>query len=85
MKHEIDLGSEVEFNIKYAGKEYSMREPTVEEIDQFRAQDVDKAGAAFLVEFLDKLGMPKDVVLKMGMSKARQLIDGMMDMITKKK
>jgi hypothetical protein len=34
---------------------------------------------------LAKLGMPKDIVLNMGMSKARQLVDGLMDMLTKKK
>lgn len=84
MQHEIDLGDEVKINVKYAGKEYGLREPTVEEMEKFKGQDGVSAFDS-VVGLLVTLGMPKDVVLKMGMSKARGLIDGLMDLVTKKK
>lgn len=82
---EIDLGSEIQINVKYGGKEYSMREPTVAEIEKFRTKEEEKAGADALLDFLDTLGMPKDVVSQMGMSKAKKLVDDLMDLVTKKK
>lgn len=83
--HVIDLGNELIVKVKYAGSEYSLREPSVAEIDAFRSKDADKDGAAVLIAFLTELGMPNEVVKKMGMSKAKQLVDGLMEFLTKKK
>lgn len=83
MQHEIDLGDELKITVKYAGQAYAVREPTVGEIDWFREQK-DVEGSAVVVAFLSKLGMPAEVVKAMGMSKAKQLIDGLMDMLVKK-
>jgi hypothetical protein len=83
--HEIDLGDELKISVKYAGQTYSLREPTVSEIDAFREQATDADSMQKLVALLERLGMPKGIVEKMGMSKARQLIDGLLDLLTKKK
>jgi hypothetical protein len=85
MQHEIDLGDEIKLKVKYAGQEFQLREPTVGELDAFKSENLEDSGATFIADFLAKLGMPKDIVLNMGMSKARQLVDGLMDMLTKKK
>ncbi len=82
---EIDLGSEIQIKVKYAGTDYSLREPTVGEIDAFREKGTDGASIMVLVDLLEKLGMPRDVVVKMGMSKVTSLVDGIMDLLTKKK
>lgn len=84
-QHEIDLGDEVKINVKYAGKEYPLREPTVEEIEAFKGDGSDANAGESVVGLLAKIGMPVDVLKKMGMSKARQLVDGLMDLVTKKK
>lgn len=80
--YEIDLGSEVQIKIKYAGAEYLLREPTVEEIEAYQNQE---GKGVSLAGLLEQLGMPKEVVGKMGVSKARQLVEGLLDLITKKK
>jgi hypothetical protein len=85
MQHKIDLGNELVIDVAYAGQEYKLREPTVGELDQFRAANIEVDGVSPIVELLTRLGMPKEVILKMGMSKARQLVDGLMDVLTKKK
>ncbi len=82
---EIDLGSELEIKVKYSGTDYVLREPTVAEVEQFSKEDVASGGVETLVVFLERLGMPKEVIMKMGMSKAKQLVDGLMDLLTKKK
>ncbi len=87
MEHEIDLGDELVINVKYAGQEYKLREPRVDEIDKFRARADAKEGDSMdaLVMLMTELGMPKEVIMKMGMSKVRDLIDWLMATLTKKK
>lgn len=82
---EIDLGSELEIKVKYAGAEYALREPTVAEVEQFSKEDIASGGIETLVVFLERLGMPREVIMGMGMSKAKQLVDGLMELLTKKK
>lgn len=77
--HTIDLGDEVKFTVKYKGKEYVLREPTVRELDGIKDDKVDFA------QMLSALGMPSDVLGGMGISKARQILDGMIELVTKKK
>lgn len=80
-KHIIDLGDDdVKFTVKYKGQEYNLREPLVSEVESLK--DGDKLNAP---EFLGQLGMPSEVVSSMGISKARALIDGLMELVTKKK
>ncbi len=86
MENVIDLGSEREITVKYGGKDYVLREPTIGELDKFSEMgDGKKPTSDMLAGFLSDLGMPKEIALKMGMSKATALLDGLMDMLTKKK
>ena len=80
----IELGQETSFEVEIGGKVYNLREPSVEEIDRFRDSSADQ-GTNIVTQFLSTIGMPEDVVKKLPMSKARRLIDGMMDELTKKK
>lgn len=77
--HQIDLGDEVQFEITYKGKKYTLREPTVDEMELIKDESLSFSG------MLEKLGMPAAVVGGMGISKARALVDGMLEMIGKKK
>lgn len=79
---EIDLGDEVKVKVKFKGKEFELREPTVEEVEKIAADGVEKMSAA---DFLTKLGLPSDVAKGLGISKARAIIDGITDLVTKKK
>lgn len=81
---DLDLGDDLTFKIKSSGKEYTLREPSVAEIDSFRG-NAEADGAKVLVRLLTTLGMPEDVVLNMGMSKAKRLVDWMLEELTKKK
>ena len=83
--YKIDLGNEVEFEVNYAGQTYKMREPLVEEVDAFRTKGVTDDSSKVLVNFLEALGMPADVVNKMGMSKAKMLVESITEFINKKK
>jgi hypothetical protein len=79
----IDLGEDVKIKVKYKGKEYSLREPMVEEVEALSGEN----GMANFkaVDFLSKLGMPADVLNKMPMSKVKGLVEGLTDMLLKKK
>jgi hypothetical protein len=82
--HKIDLGDEVKIEVSYKTEVYTLREPTVAELESFKSAD--EAGSVdALINLLEKLGMPKDVVMGMGMSKAQQLFEGLVAVITKKK
>ncbi len=79
---ELDLGDEVQLNVKYKGKEYVLREPTVGEVESINAGDANKMDVP---EFLGSLGMPKDIVRGMGLSKANALVEGLISLVAKKK
>jgi hypothetical protein len=76
----IDLGDEVKLDVRYKGQVYAVREPTVSEIESLESGD-----KMNVTDFLVQLGMPRDVVLTMGVSKARALIEGITEVVTKKK
>jgi hypothetical protein len=81
--HIIDLGEDVKFKIKYRGQEFELREPMVKEIEAFKSGESSDQNS--LDVFLTGLGLPQGMVGEMGVSKARQLIDGLLEMLTKKK
>ncbi len=81
---DLDLGADIEFNVKYGGKEYKLREPTVMEIETFKTEDEGGAKGA-ITALLEKLGMPQGVVETMPMSKVRKLIEGLIEGMTGKK
>jgi hypothetical protein len=82
--HTIDLGEEVKFKVVYKGQEFTLREPTVGEIEKMKsAENMDSAD--FIAGFLNQLGFDGELVKGMGVSKAKILIDGLTDLVTKKK
>jgi hypothetical protein len=80
----IDLGDDIQIQVKYSGETYVLREPTVSEIELFK-EGADTDSVENLDSFLSKLGAPVGFVKTMGASKAKTLIEGMMELITKKK
>jgi hypothetical protein len=78
---DIDLGDEVKVKVKWKGRDYELREPTVAEVEKIG----EGAAQMSVIDFLTKLGLPGDVAGAMGVSKARALIDGITDLVTKKK
>lgn len=80
---EIDLGDEIKIKVKYATKEYSLREPTVSEVQKL--SESDKKSFDAVTEFLEVLGLPRDIISGMGVSKASKLVDGLTDMLVKKR
>lgn len=84
LKHEIDLGDDVVFKVKYGGKEYELREPTVSEVSKFKEMG-EAEGKDFVLNMLEKLGMPREVAQDMPMSKLKKLVDGIVNGLTEKK
>jgi hypothetical protein len=79
---EIDLGDNIVFKVTYAGKEFRLREPTVREVQNFKDKE---EGADLVTELLTKLGMPKEVLEEMPVSKIKKLIDGIVGGMSEKK
>lgn len=80
---EIDLGQDLEFKVKYSGKDYLLREPTVAEIEKFKDSEAVKKDG--VIGFLAALGMPEDVVKAMPVSKLKKLVDGLVEGLSQKK
>jgi hypothetical protein len=80
---EIDLGADTVIKVKWRGQEYSLREPTVRELEQFKESNKDESSKVF--EFVEMLGMPKGVIDDMPASKAKHLFDGLLGAITQGK
>lgn len=79
--HVIDLGDEIPVKVNFKGQTYSLREPTVGECENLKLD----GDTLDVPKFLSNLGMPIAVVNGMGLSRARMLVEGLMDLVTKKK
>lgn len=78
----IDLdAASVTFKIKIKGKEYILREPLVSEVEAIK----DNAQSSDAFSFFVKLGMPQEVMNNMGVSQMSALVEGMLNLISKKK
>ncbi len=84
----IDLGSKTEFEVKWAGQTYALREPTAREMADYQKKmkldTTQDHSLDNLVEFVGLLGMPKDVSESLPMSKLNALVDGLVAGISKK-
>lgn len=78
---DIDLGQDIEFNIKYKGATYKMREPSVKEA----ASLGDSENSMEVIQFLSKLGLPEQVLSDMPLSKMKKLVESMLGSIQEKK
>lgn len=84
----IDLGAKTEFEVKWSGQVYKLREPTAREMADYQKKS--KADTAqdhsldLLVDFVGTLGMPKDVSEQLPMSRLNALVEGLVGAISKK-
>jgi hypothetical protein len=83
--HIIDLGEDISFLVKYKGKEISLREPTLSEIEMFQDQDSSDNSLKSIELFLKKLGAPDGFAGELGVSKAKILVEDIVEKLTKKK
>lgn len=84
----IDLGNDVEFEVKYAGAVYALREPSAREMNEYqkalKADEKNERGIELLIDFVSRLGLPKDVAEKMPGSKLNRLVSGLVEGMAKK-
>lgn len=84
----IDLGSSVEFEVKWAGAVYKLREPTAREVHEYQKKaklDKDQDQSLdLLIQLVVKLGLPLEIAEQLPTSKLNILIDGLVSNITKK-
>lgn len=84
---EIDLGEDIEFQVKYRGAVYQLREPSAKEISSYQKR-LEGAGAedatSALLAFVSNLGMPIDIAEAMPASKLNALVRGLLDGMSKK-
>ena len=84
---EIDLGSDVVFSVKYNGQQYQLTEPSLEQVEEYqkavKGKDEDPTFDD-LVGFLSSLGIPSEVLRKMGITKLKKLTDGLLGGLEKK-
>ena len=81
----IDLGDAVAITVKYQGQEYSLREPTTAELKKLHEDERGDSDPRAIFEFLETLGMPLDVVEKLGVSRIKALLEGVVGVISPKK
>jgi len=83
---ELDLGAKAVINVSVDGKKHAMRMPTVIEAQLFQqkmkgAKDND---LELFCEFVDVLGMPKDVSSNLDIHQFKKLSEGLLGMAEKK-
>jgi hypothetical protein len=83
---DLDLGSNVQVNVKVMGGEYKMRVPTVKEAREFQKKSEDKKAdqTEVLLDLLSDLGMPKEVAESLDVVQIRKLSDGLLSVSEKK-
>ena len=81
MSTNIDLGDGL-VNVKFQGQIYKLREPSMDDIDKFKD---DKEGGRFIEKFMKDLGMPEEVIKKMGILTQKKFLDQLIKPISEKK
>ncbi len=77
----IDLGDGL-VNVKFQGQIYKLREPSMDDVDKFKDA---KEDGRFIEKFLNDLGMPEEVIKKMGLLTQRKFLDQLIKPISEKK
>lgn len=85
--HLIDLGEDLAIKVKYKGREIDLREPTLKEMESFNSlsKDAESDSVEFISTFLCQLGAPDDFAKTLGISKAKRLLEEIVELLTKKK
>lgn len=85
---ELSLDSNPKIRAKFAGQVYNISEPTVLQVQEF--QEKSKSGPegqpSFdqTIEFLSSLGLPKEILLKLTISKLNELTSVITGQLEKK-
>lgn len=82
---DIDLGSEVIFNIKLGDKVYPLTEPTVNHVKQFQVMLEKSDEVDAFMYLIQELGMPADVCEKLSVSQMKKLSEGLLGGMSEKK
>jgi hypothetical protein len=80
---EIDLGQEIEFKVKMGDKVWLLREPTLKDVKHFREKSENEDDA--FIDFLVKLGMPRDAAESLGILKLKKLAESLISSFNEKK
>jgi hypothetical protein len=80
---DIDLGSDIVFQVKYNGQTYNVKEPVIGQLDKLKGNS--ENDIVPVLDLLDDLGLPKSISVKMPMSKVKKLLDTMLGQLTEKK
>lgn len=83
----LDLGSKTVYEVKYEGRVFSLREPTAKDINDYQKAGEGEAGQSVenLLDFLNSLGLPKEVGEELGMSKLQMLTEHLTKEFSEKK
>ena len=86
-EHIIDLGDEVIFKVKLAGKEYKLSEPTARQVRTFQKESKDSKDedVASFCNFVTRLGLPSEVAADLGITKIKKLAEGLVGGLNEKK
>lgn len=71
----LDLGAKTVYEIKYDGKTYQLKEPTARDINNYQKASKENEGKELenLLNFLNDLGLPKEIGEELGLSKIEKL------------
>jgi hypothetical protein len=81
---EINLDSEILVRAKFGGQTFELREPTVKQVQAFQKMMKDGDEMDSYLEFLEDLGLPKDVTENLGITKLQKLSEGLLGNFEKK-
>ena len=86
--HTIDLGSSAVFKVLVNGREIELREPLTKELKEMasKMKEVgDENSDQVFVDFVVKLGMPKDVADSLGAIRLKKMSEGILGGLSEKK
>lgn len=83
---DIDLGKKTSLKVKVDDKEYDIFAPTVLQAQKFQenAKKVEDGDLLPFINFLQELGLPKDVTEFLDIHQFKKLSDGLLGMVEKK-
>jgi hypothetical protein len=84
----IDLGQKTEFEVKWDGNVYLLREPTAKEMSAYQQlienKKSDSEAVGLLIQFVSTLGLPEAVASDLPVSKLSLLVESLIGQISKK-
>lgn len=85
---DLDLGSKVTCNVKVDGAEYKISAPTVLQTEKYQKElnkvENDGQSVGAFIDFLEQLGMPRNVSQNLDVVQLRKLSEGLLGLVEKK-